>query len=413
MHRNIKKIIAVTLAIGAFSASAPTVNFNLMTTKAYAESDDGVQSIRIKASGGGGLKIYDKNDYKSDNEVDNTDVKHTGTYYVKSSSKKVKISVDGPDDDYVRVFNETSDSSKGKRTGDGIDISDSGTVVVRIYSSNPGTAKYGDDDYISQYKFKVKYTGDDNNNDDEKDHVFLKNITLSSGDINFSKYTYTYDVHVDEEINKLTIGASPDCDSNEYDYYKVKIDGGAVDEDDKFKDTVKLNEGKNVIEVVVDDNDDNERTYTLNVTRGGSSTTNANSTDNSAKNNTTASSTDNKTNEWVKQADGKWQYKDAAGNMVKNAWIKNYYVQSDGNMATGWSKIDNLWYYFGTDGAKKTGWQYLSGNWYYLDSQGEMQTGWIKDSSGKYYYLNSDGSMAYSTTVNGYKIGADGAWIGK
>lgn len=411
MHRNIKKIIAITLAIGAFSVSVPTMNFDPMTTKVYAQSDDGVQSIRIKASGGSGLQIYSNNDCKSDNEVDSTDIKHNGTYYAKSSSKKVKISVDGPDSDYVRIFNDTSDSSKGKRVGDSVDISDTSTVIVRVYSDNPGTVKYGDSGYISQYKFKIKYTGADD--EEEKDHVFLKNITLSSGDINFAKYTYTYDVNVDEDINKLTIGASPDCDSNEYDYYTVKIDGGAVDKDDKFKETVNLNKGKNVIEVKVEDNNDNERTYTLNVTRGGSSTTNTINTNNSSQNNTAESNAKDKTNGWVKATNGKWQYKDAAGNIVKNTWIQNYYVQADGSMATEWLKIDDSWYYFGADGAKKTGWQNISGNWYYLDSQGKMQTGWIKDFNGKYYYLNSDGSMAYSTTINGYKLGSDGAWIGK
>lgn len=40
-----------------------------------------------------------------------------------------------------------------------------------------------------------------------------------------------------------------------------------------------------------------------------------------------------------------------------------------------------------------------------------MQTGWIKDFNGKYYYLNSNGAMAYSTIVDGYKLGANGARI--
>ena len=93
-----------------------------------------------------------------------------------------------------------------------------------------------------------------------------------------------------------------------------------------------------------------------------------------------------------KSNNGNWQYKDAAGNTVKNSWIQNYYVQADGNMATGWLNYNGSWYYLGTDGAMKTGWQLVNG---------------------KYYYLNSDGSMAYGTTINGYKLGADGAWTGK
>jgi glucan-binding YG repeat protein len=107
-------------------------------------------------------------------------------------------------------------------------------------------------------------------------------------------------------------------------------------------------------------------------------------------------------------------YKDSTGNSVKNTWVQNYFVQADGNMATGWLNNNGKWYYLGDDGARKTGWQLVNGNWYYLDSQGTMQVGWIKDiSNGKYYYLNNDGSMAYNTTIGEYKLGSDGAWYNR
>lgn len=112
------------------------------------------------------------------------------------------------------------------------------------------------------------------------------------------------------------------------------------------------------------------------------------------------------------QVGGNWQYKDATGNTVKNTWVQNYFVQADGNMATGWLNYSGKWYYLGSDGARKTGWQQAGGKWYYLDSEGAMQTGWVRDlGSGKYYYLNSDGSMAYNTMIGKYKLGSDGAWI--
>ena len=40
-----------------------------------------------------------------------------------------------------------------------------------------------------------------------------------------------------------------------------------------------------------------------------------------------------------------------------------------------------------------------------------MMTGWIKDANGKWYYLYSTGVMASNTTISGYKIGSNGAWI--
>ena len=57
-----------------------------------------------------------------------------------------------------------------------------------------------------------------------------------------------------------------------------------------------------------------------------------------------------------------------------------------------------------------TGWIKESNDWYYLKENGAMATGWVyvKD---KWYYLNSNGSMVYNTTINGYRVGADGAMI--
>lgn len=89
-----------------------------------------------------------------------------------------------------------------------------------------------------------------------------------------------------------------------------------------------------------------------------------------------SSTTTSKVSQWVQLANGQWQYIDATGNPVKNSW---FYDKNDGKS-------------------------------YYLSSDGIRQTGWIV-LNGKYYYLNSDGSLAVNTTINGYKVGADGAWI--
>ena len=39
-----------------------------------------------------------------------------------------------------------------------------------------------------------------------------------------------------------------------------------------------------------------------------------------------------------------------------------------------------------------------------------MQIGW-KQFAQKWYYLNADGTVAINTTIDGYKIGEDGALI--
>jgi glucan-binding YG repeat protein len=96
---------------------------------------------------------------------------------------------------------------------------------------------------------------------------------------------------------------------------------------------------------------------------------------------------------------GNWQYNDSQGNPVKNNWIKNYYLNGNGNVATGWLYYSGNWYYLGGDGAKKIGWQLVGEKWYYMDTEGRMQTGWIKDKDGKYYYLNTNGELTYNNLI--------------
>ena len=57
-----------------------------------------------------------------------------------------------------------------------------------------------------------------------------------------------------------------------------------------------------------------------------------------------------------------------------------------------------------------TGWVNQGGTWYFLASSGAMKTGWLND-NGTWYYLNASGAMLANTTVDGYVLGASGAWI--
>jgi lactocepin len=158
-------------------------------------------------------------------------------------------------------------------------------------------------------------------------------------------------------------------------------------------------------------------------------------------------------NAW-KLVDGVWYYATADGTL-KTGWLEiankwyffnneaemqtgwvtdgkaSYYLTESGAMATGWALIDGKWYYFNNSGAKLTGWVLSGKSWYFLGSDGVMKTGWLQDANGKWYYLNnngdmatgwklvgnkwyyfySSGTMAANTTVDGYKLGTDGAWI--
>ena len=58
----------------------------------------------------------------------------------------------------------------------------------------------------------------------------------------------------------------------------------------------------------------------------------------------------------------------------------------------------------------ETGWIDLAGKKYYLDAGGAMVTDWQKI-DGKWYYFNTKGLMAANTTIQGFKLGPDGAWV--
>ncbi len=96
--------------------------------------------------------------------------------------------------------------------------------------------------------------------------------------------------------------------------------------------------------------------------------------------------------------------------LTNGSWSYN---NADGTKFKGWLQASGgVWYYLDTtNGVMATGWKYINGQWYYLDpSSGAMRTGWLND-NGTWYYLKASGEMLSNTTVDGYKLGADGAWI--
>ncbi|MFJ7729587.1 S8 family serine peptidase [Neobacillus sp. NPDC097160] len=114
-----------------------------------------------------------------------------------------------------------------------------------------------------------------------------------------------------------------------------------------------------------------------------------------------------------KAVNGKWYYFNAYGGM-ETGWMQLsgqgwYYLNPSGDMVTGWVSLDGKWYYLNASGNMTTGWLDQNGKWYYLNPNGDMQTGW-KLIDGKWYYLNASGVMAANTTIEGYKLGKDGAW---
>jgi len=97
---------------------------------------------------------------------------------------------------------------------------------------------------------------------------------------------------------------------------------------------------------------------------------------------------------WDKLADGTWNFYDATGTKVAN----------------NWANVGGVWYYLKADGVMANGWLNDKGTWYFLNASGAMATGWFND-NGTWYFLNASGAMLSNTTVDGYVLGASGAWV--
>ena len=97
-------------------------------------------------------------------------------------------------------------------------------------------------------------------------------------------------------------------------------------------------------------------------------------------------------------------------------WVKDkglwYYLNESGSMATGWVKDKGLWYYLNESGSMATGWVKDKGSWYYLDTAGAMKTGWFTVSGKWYYTYNSGDLLVNTTTPDGYRVNANGEWVG-
>lgn len=124
-----------------------------------------------------------------------------------------------------------------------------------------------------------------------------------------------------------------------------------------------------------------------------------------------------KKNGWKKEGDA-WYYYNQ-GIMVRNAWQGNYWLGSDGKMATN-AWVDNGRYYVGVNGVwdknakkqeapkpeeKKQGWKKEGDSWYYYHQGQMVKNAWLGS-----YWLGSDGKMATNSWVDNdrYYVGANG-----
>lgn len=118
---------------------------------------------------------------------------------------------------------------------------------------------------------------------------------------------------------------------------------------------------------------------------------------------------------WVRDQKGTWYFYKEDHTMAISTWEGDYYLESDGKMATSkW--VDGARYYVDSTGkwipdkVKVSGWKQQGNGWYFYDEQEKLVTNqWVQT----YYYVGNDGRMVTSSWVDGdkYYVSETGEWI--
>ena len=275
MNKRLKRVIALALTISAFSTFSSILNITDTNFKikpvyaaSYKPSNGELSSLKIKSTNGDELDLKDA--YNGDT-VKLSDDKE---YYTKltDDSEGIKIDADVKGSDRViRIFLSGDKDAKAYKTGEKLPLGKGNTAIyIRTYESSSAFRKAKDDkkDVTSceeEYVLNVKKTTGSKYEDDSQDSIYLSNLELNKSNITFVKQRTSYDVKVSSSVDEIKITAKPEEDN-----YRVRIDGDLVDSSDNYRKTVSLDKGKNEIKVKVTDSSDNQRTYTLNITRGSS-----------------------------------------------------------------------------------------------------------------------------------------------
>lgn len=378
MDKKIKRIIAFTLAISAFSIIEPIKHFNLINTVEANAEVRGAELEKISMGRGSINFKHNKTEYSLtlDSSVEELEVRARP----KESDAEVKIN--GKEVSESGNYESVVNLDKGKNT-----------ITIKVQN---GSKKKTYTVVVIRGKIE------------EEKQIYLSDISLSTGNLDFSKEITSYNIDVEQNVKEISVKAKPEDKK-----YDVEIDRVTANDDNNYKKTVSLDNGNNVIKIRIEDDDDHEKVYTLNINRGGASTTtntSANASNNGTKINTTeTNSTTNAINPTQTTGVSNSNISTTKGWILNNGeW---YYIDEKGSKQTNWKSVDGKWYYLDQNGVMKKGWEFINNNWYYLDQNGVMKTGWLKNEDGKWYYLYDSGAMAKSTIITGFKIGSTGAWI--
>lgn len=249
MNKNIKRTVAMALTLSALATIEPASSINILgAQEANAATSDKIYFDSLRVSGAGNIKLSDS--------------KTKYSIYVPKSQESATITI-------------KKDRSSDVITSDSGDVDDSGsTCKIKVDLDEKGstanefevTVKNDDSSKSRTYTLKIYRKNVSSDDDEDNDDIYLDSINLSAGSIDFSRKKAEFDVVVDKDVDSIKIQAKPEDED-----YKVEIGGEEVDEDSKWRTSVDLKTGKNVVEIYIEDEDDDDepqRTYTLNIYRG-------------------------------------------------------------------------------------------------------------------------------------------------
>ena len=122
---------------------------------------------------------------------------------------------------------------------------------------------------------------------------------------------------------------------------------------------------------------------------------------------------------WVKLSNGSWNYfRNGSALPVRNDWVKDnghwFYLSADGSLIeNNWLKVNNSWFYAKAGGyISENEWLYLGNKWYYTQAGGYSAVSQWLQINGKWYCFDSSCALYVNTTTpDGYRVDANGAWI--
>lgn len=313
----------------------------------------------------------------------------------------------GVEKDETEEFEETEKlgevSAKGLLAAAGVNSeheADSVTLRIAQTASN------------ALMKFDAKlYAGEDENPIQLKNPVIMEIELPEDVQRMYSKYGYTYKlVHTGEDGTKDIV---KDGQSKNGLSLELSVDMKTAKIRTNSFSTFELQATRSNNNII-NTPDDSTTTVTPNKpgngnNDGNSSNSSSDDSDDSGTQSTTyrRKKTD-ASGQWVQDAKG-WWYRRADGSWPKSQWIE-----------LGWNGV-NSWYYFNESGYMVTGWREDGGYTYYLNpvsdgTRGQMLTGWHQIDSIWYYFNKLTGGpqgslVKNATTPDGYKVGADGAWL--